>query len=178
MPTDSSRRQFLLHSATGVSAVWLAANWPALLAAADHAHTQTKSTSHKLEFFTPEEAAEVEAITARIIPSDETPGAREAGVVYFIDRALLTFARDQQKTYRDGLPALQAKTKTMFPLAKAFSTANPEEQDQVLRAIAENTGGGSFFETVRAHTVFGFLIDPDTRGNANGVGWKLIGRDR
>ena len=38
-------------------------------------------------------AAEIEAIAARIIPSDATPGAREAGVVYFIDRALSTRPR-------------------------------------------------------------------------------------
>jgi gluconate 2-dehydrogenase gamma chain len=190
MPTDSSRRQFLLHSATGVSAVWLSANWPSLLAAADHAHTQARSTSSKkLEFFTAEEATEVEAITARIIPSDETPGAREAGVVYFIDRALVTFAKDQQKTYRNGLPALQAQTKTMFPSVRSFSAASAEQQDEVLRSVAGHAGGSNyifgtgadsagFFETIRAHTICGFLVDPDTRGNPNGVGWKLIGRDR
>src|SRR2546430_14924722 len=145
MPTASSRRQFLLQSATGVSAVWLSANWPSLLAAADHAHVQANSAgSKKLEFFTPGDAAEVESIAARVIPSDETPGAREAGVVYFIDRALLTFAKDQQKTYRDGLPALQAQTKKMFPSVKSFSAASPEQQDEVLRSLAGHAGGGNF----------------------------------
>lgn len=190
MPTDSSRRQFLLQSATGVSAVWLSANWPSLLAAADHAHAQTKAASpKKLEFFTPAEAVEIESITACIIPTTDTPGAREAGVVYFIDRALLTFAKDQQKIYRDGLPALQAQTRKMFQSVKSFSGASPEQQDEVLRSLAGTPGGGNyifgtgadgagFFETVRAHTICGFLVDPDTRGNPNGVGWKLIGRDR
>jgi gluconate 2-dehydrogenase subunit 3-like protein len=189
MPTDSSRRQFLLQSATGVSAVWLSANWPSLLAAASHAHEQAKSAVHKLEFFTPEEAIEVEAISARIIPTDETPGARESGVLYFIDRALLTFAKDQQKTYRSGLPALQAQTRKMFPSVKSFSAASPEQQDEVLGSIVGNAAGGNyifgtgtdsagFFETIRAHTICGFLVDPDTRGNPNGVGWKLISRDR
>ena len=190
MPNDSSRRQFLLQSATGVSALWLSANWPSLLAAAEHAHEQSKSPSpKKFEFFTLAEAAQVAAVAARIIPSDDSPGAHEAGVVYFIDRALLTFAKDQQKTYREGLPALQAQTKKLFPDARSFSTATPEQQDEILRSISGPGGGGivivapgadgtSFFEVVRAHTVFGFLADPDTRGNPNGVGWKLIGRDR
>ena len=190
MPTDSSRRQFLLHSMTGLSGVWVSANWPALLAAADHAHRQANSPSPpKLEFFQPDEAVEVEAATARIIPTTDTPGARESGVVYFIDRALVTFAKDQQKTYREGLPALQAQTKKMFPSVKSFSAASPEQQDEVLRSIAGDAGGGNyifgtgadsagFFETVRAHTICGFLVDPDTRGNPNGIGWKLIGRDR
>ena len=65
-----------------------------MLAAATHARQAAAQSTgaYKFEFFTPEEAAEVEAIAARIIPTDETPGAREAGVIYFIDRALVTFA--------------------------------------------------------------------------------------
>jgi len=37
----------------------------------------------------------------------------------------------------------------------------------------------SFFETARVHTIMGFLIDPDSdkRGNRDGLGWKVIGRD-
>jgi gluconate 2-dehydrogenase gamma chain len=190
MPTDSSRRQFLLRTTTGLSAVWVSANWPALLAAADHAHRQANSPSpHKLEFFQPDEAVEIEAVAARIIPTDTTPGAREAGVVYFIDRALVTFAKDQQKFYRDGLPALQSLTRKMFPQLHKFSAAKPEQQDAILRSFGEPAQGfpnpfmsaadaTDFFETLRAHTIAGFLIDPDTRGNPNGVGWKLIGRDR
>jgi gluconate 2-dehydrogenase gamma chain len=190
MHMDSSRREFLLYSATGLSAVWLSANWPALVAAADHAHQQVKSGSpHKLEFFTPEEVAEIDAITARIIPTTDTPGARESGVAYFIDRALVTFAKDQQNLYRDGLPKLQALTQKMYPDVSKFSEATPEQQDEILRSFAPHAQGQpnpfgasrdvtSFFETLLAHTVAGFLIDPDTRGNPNGVGWKLIGRDR
>jgi gluconate 2-dehydrogenase gamma chain len=189
MPTDSSRRQFLLHTTTGLSAVWVSANWPALLAAADHAHHAKSAITHKLEFFQPDEAVEIEAVTARIIPTDDTPGAREAGVVYFIDRALVTFAKDQQKLYRDGLPALQSLTRKMFPDLRKFSEAEPEQQDAILHSFGEPAQGfpnpftaaadaTDFFETLRAHTIAGFLIDPDTRGNPNGVGWKLIGRDR
>jgi gluconate 2-dehydrogenase gamma chain len=190
MPTDSSRRQFLLHSMSGLSAVWVSTNWLALLSAADHARHQAKSPSpQKLEFFRPDEAVEVEAVTARIIPTDDTPGAREAAVVYFIDRALVTFAKDQQKLYRDGLAALQSLTRKMFPQIHKFSEAQPDQQDAVLRSFGEPAQGfpnpfmaaadaTNFFETLRAHTIAGFLIDPDTRGNPNGVGWKLIGRDR
>src|ERR1700691_2572680 len=48
-------------------------------------------------------AAEVEALAAQIIPSDDGPGAKEAGVIYFIDRALATFDQDQREIYRAGL---------------------------------------------------------------------------
>ena len=39
-------------------------------------------------FFDPHQHATVEAAMARIIPTDQTPGAREAGAVDFLDRYL------------------------------------------------------------------------------------------
>jgi gluconate 2-dehydrogenase gamma chain len=186
---ELNRRNFLLRTGTGLSAAWITANWPALLSAATHAHEAARAaTPPKFEFFTPEEAAEVEAITTRIIPTDETPGAREAGVVYFIDRALTTFATDEQKKYREGLPELQARVKEVFPSAAKFSGLTAEQQDQVLhsfdeggpatrRAFRPRPGAQDFFETVRVHAIQGFLIDPEFAGNRDGVGWKLIGRE-
>jgi gluconate 2-dehydrogenase gamma chain len=188
--TELNRRNFLLRAGTGLSAAWVTANWPALLSAAKHAHNSAKAaTPPKFEFFTPEEAAEIEAITARIIPTDDTPGAREAGVVYFIDHGLATFAADDQKTYREGLPDLQSRLEEMFPIASKFSALTAEQQDAVLHSFDEGTattrrtfrarpGAQNFFETLRQHTISGFLIDPDYGGNRDGVGWKLIGRER
>src|SRR5258708_18377482 len=126
MITDLSRRNFLTRAGGAVSAVWLSAHWPAIVAAAEHAHQAAKSaTPAKFQFFSPEQAVEIDAITARIIPSDETPGAREAGVVYFIDRALTTFASDDQKTYREGRPTLPAHGREPFPAVDKFSPATP-----------------------------------------------------
>jgi len=185
-----NRRNFLLRAGTGLSAAWVSANWPALLSAATHAHQAAKAVPPvKFEFFTPEEAVEIEAITARIIPTDEAPGAREAGVVYFIDRALVTFGTEDQKTYREGLPELHARVSEMFPIATKFSSLAAEQQDEVLRSFDEGgparrrafrarPGAQSFFDTLRQHTIAGFLIDPDFGGNHDGVGWKVIGRER
>ncbi len=189
MVDNLSRRDFLSRGSAAVSAVWLSAHWPAIVAAAEHAHQAAKSSApRKFQFFTPEEAVEIDAISARIIPSDETPGAREAGVVYFIDRALTTFAVDDQKTYREGLPSLQARVRELFPSVEKFSSATPEQQDQILHSLDEQTGparrhsrpGGassSFFQAIRVHTIVGFLVEPDSGGNRDGVGWKVIGRD-
>jgi gluconate 2-dehydrogenase gamma chain len=192
MDCKTSRRGFLSQSLTGISAAWISANWPAMLAAATHAHQAAQSASlAKFEFFSAEQAAEVDAISARIIPTTDTPGAREAGVVFFIDRALVTFAKDNQKAYAEGLPALHARVRELFPTIDKFSAATPEQQDQVLESLDEQSGGGgrrpfrpgagaqSFFETLRVHVVMGFLIDPesDKRGNRNGAGWKVIGRE-
>ena len=189
MIENLSRRDFLSRGGAAVSAVWLSAHWPAIVAASQHAHQASKSSSPpKFQFFTPEEAAEIDAISARIIPSDETPGAREAGVVYFIDRALATFAVDDQKTYREGLPGLQLRVRELFPALEKFSAATPEQQDQILHSLDEQTdsarrhsrssgASSSFFQAVRVHTIVGFLVDPDSGGNRDGVGWKVIGRE-
>ena len=190
MDSSLSRRRFLLQGASGLSAVWVSTHWSALLAASDHAHKAAQSAvAPKFEILTPEDAKEIDAITARIIPSDDTPGAREAGVVYFIDRGLSTFATEDQKTYREGLPELQARVTEMFPEVSKFSALTAEQQDDVLHSFDEQTQqqarrfrprpvAQNFFEAIRAHTIAGFLIDPDYGGNHDGAGWKVIGRER
>jgi gluconate 2-dehydrogenase gamma chain len=192
--TEFDRRQFLSKSLSALGAGWTAGHWPAILLAADHAHKAAASPEPQpWEFFTPEEAREVEAIASAIIPTDSTPGAREAGVVYFIDRALVTFAVDDQKTYRQGLPEIQKRVKELFPEASSFSRASSEQQEAVLESLDEagaknpprrprvgfRAGGAQpLFEVLRAHTLAGFLIDPesDRKGNRGGVGWTAIGR--
>jgi len=186
-----SRRLFLIHSVSCVSASWIATHWPAALAAAQHAHNSAHSAAPiRFEFFTPEMAAEVDAIAARIIPTNQTPGAREAGVVYFIDRALATFASADRKLYTEGMAELQARGREIFPDIDKFSAATAGQQDEILRALDKDPSssdqpfrprpsGQNFFETLRQHTIAGFLIDPDSdlRGNRGGVGWQVIGRD-
>ncbi len=127
---ELNRRSFLVRAGTGLSTAWMATHWPALLSAATHAHNAAKAAAPpKFEFLTPEEAVEVVAITSRLIPSDDSGGAKEAGVVYFIDRGLTTFDTDSQKTYREGLPELHARVTEMFPNAKKFSELKTDEQD-------------------------------------------------
>ena len=190
---EFDRRQFLSRSLSALGATFTVAHWPAVLAAAEHAHKAAASPdSLKFEFFTPAEAKEVEALSSCIIPSDGTPGAREAGVVYFIDRALVTFSSDDQKTYREGLPGIQTRLKELFPAATLFSAATAEQQQAVLESLDEaganaparrrpfraGSGAPPLFEVLRGHTIAGFLIDPesDRHGNRGGVGWTVIGR--
>jgi gluconate 2-dehydrogenase gamma chain len=169
---DISRRLFLIRSLAGVSAGWLLAKLPDIQAAQEHVHKASQTEAPlKFEFFTPEQAADVEAIAARIIPSDETPGAREARVVYFIDRALTTFDRQQQPLYIKGLKQLDARRRLMWSGRSSFAALGPEQQDKLLRRIEK----GKFFEAVRTHTVMGFLCDPGRGGNHDLAGWKLLG---
>jgi gluconate 2-dehydrogenase gamma chain len=194
--TELDRRKFLSQGFTALGATWTAAHWPAVLSAAEHAHKVVAfPENQKWEFFTPTEAKEVEAVASCIIPSDGTPGAREAGVVYFIDRALVTFSVDDQKTYREGLPELQKRVAELFPGVAAFSVASSDQQIAVLESLDESGSKAAaerpqrlryrpgpaqpLFETLRVHTIAGFLIDPeaDRKGNRGGVGWTLIGRE-
>lgn len=195
MEQSFSRRRFLAGGAQGLSVVWMSTHWPALLVAAEHArHAAQSAVAPKFDFFSAEEAREIDAIAARIIPSDGSPGAHEAGVVYFIDRGLTTFSVDDQNTYREGLPELQSRIAEMFQGKSKFSELTLEQQDEVLHTFDESEAGKSakparsnlrrrpgaqnFFETLRQHTIVGFLIDPDYGGNRDGAGWKVIGRER
>jgi gluconate 2-dehydrogenase gamma chain len=169
---SSSRRQFVIRSLSGIGSAWLTLHWPAILAARDHAHATAQADAQvALQFFSSEQAIEIEAATAQIIPSDETPGAREAKVVYFIDRALVTFERDKQPAYTQGLKDLENKTKSLFPQVDKFSSLSQAQQVKLLEAIEQT----EFFELLRMHTIIGFLARPEYGGNQGGVGWKLIG---
>ena len=167
-----SRRSVLVGSLSGLSSIWLATHWPGILAAQDHAHTVAESgRSATLEFFSPDQAAEIESMAAQIIPKDDTPGAREAGTIYFIDRALTTFDQDKQAAYKQGLKDLRAKTQELFPNADKFSELNSAQQVQVITAIEKT----AFFGQVRLHTIVGFFANPEYGGNQEKVGWNLIG---
>ena len=118
------------------TAAWVQAQWPAMVSAAQHAHEAVK-TQAGFKMLTPAEAREVEAISSRIIPTDDMPGAKEAGVVYFIDRALATFASESVSLYRNGLLELNHATAKMFPGVERFSAASEEQQDELLTELSK-----------------------------------------
>jgi gluconate 2-dehydrogenase gamma chain len=162
-----TRRDWILGSLA-------ASTWPAITSAQQHAHRAvTSGSTADLEHFDAATARDVAAIAARIIPSDDGPGATEAGAVYFIDRALKTFAADQQAAYRDGLVDLGARREKLFPGTASFASLTPSQQSRLLQSI-ETT---DFFALLRQHAVLAWLGSPEYGGNRNGVGWKYIGFD-
>ena len=188
---DFARREFLQLLGGTAGAVWLTAQWPAVVSAAQHAHEAAKAKQPTtFDVLTPDQARELDAITACIIPTTDTPGAREAGVVFFIDRALKTFASEDLPRYRQGLADFQKLTADTFPGVRSFSAASPEQQQKILTQLFAETdsqksasrlglppGATDFLQTIRFHTIFGFLVDPEGGGNRDFVGWKAIGRD-
>ena len=169
-----SRRAFLVETVSGLGAAWFATNYAGILEAEAYVEQAARSGQPvKFAFFSPEQAAEVEAMAAQIIPTDSTPGAREARVVNFIDRALVTFEEDRQEEYKEGLVELAAQTKKLYPNASKFSALTSDQQIQVLTAMEKSP----FFNLVRVHTISGFFANPVHGGNANKVGWKLVNFD-
>ena len=170
------RREFVGKSALFGTTFWLLCNVPrpnTLRAAA---------RSTQAVVFSEEEWRTVEAITARIIPTDHDPGAVEANCVNFIDKALANEDADLLPTYREGLPAVDRVAVERF--GATFVELEPDRQDQVLAAIASGQVSGwspasvtpeEFFETVRSHTIIGFLADPKYGGNRDHAGWKVVG---
>ncbi len=133
-----------------------------------------------LETLTAAEADILEAICARLIPSDENgPGAAEARAAHYIDRALTGPLRTSREAYAAGLAAIDvyAQASKGAPFAKLA----PREQDAVLTDLENNVATGfmpnaaTFFNLVRTHTIQGTFCDPYYGGNANFVGWDLIG---
>jgi gluconate 2-dehydrogenase gamma chain len=191
MKTDEiKRRDFLLRVGSVAGAAWIRTLWPAIMAAAEHAHQAAKSqTPGKFEVLTHEQARQVEAISSQIIPTDDLPGAHEAGVVYFIDRALKTFAKDSLPLYEKGILRLNQLASTKYPGTKSFADTTAEQQQELLIELTAKTNqaenrrsfspenGDDFFRTIRVHTIFGFLADPSAGGNRDYVGWKVAGRD-
>lgn len=133
-----------------------------------------------LETLTAAEADILEAIVARLIPTDENgPGAAEARAAYYIDRALTGPLRGSRATYADGLAALDvyAQASKGAPFAKLAAG----DQDAVLSDLERNVATGfspnaaAFFTLLRTHTIQGTFCDPYYGGNADFVGWDLIG---
>jgi gluconate 2-dehydrogenase gamma chain len=132
-----------------------------------------------LETLTAAEAATLDAIAARLIPSDDTgPGAREAQAMRYIDRALGGALAESREAYTMGLAAVDAHARASK--GAVFAQLPAADQDAVLRDLEVNKAAGfpggaaAFFNLVRAHTIQGTFGDPFYGGNAGFAGWDLI----
>jgi gluconate 2-dehydrogenase gamma chain len=137
-----------------------------------------------LQALTAAEADLLDAVVARLIPTDANgPGARDAQAVRYIDRALAGALAQSREAYRAGLAALDRYARSSR--GAAFTALSPTDQDSVLIDVETGAATGSgagfdgssgaFFTLVRAHTMQGTFGDPFYGGNANFVGWDLIG---
>jgi len=122
-------------------------------------------------FFTAAEARSVDAICEQIIPADTDPGARQAGVVNFIDLQLTKHHKRHQAAYRKGIAGVDAVSRKLF--GKPFAELPSEQQVEVLTDVENNDA--EFFGLIRAHTMQGFYGDPRHGGNRGAMSWKMLG---
>jgi gluconate 2-dehydrogenase gamma chain len=172
-PTKS-RRQFLAAGATLANAGWIAANWPSIAMAAEqagHMHGDAAPAPASLQVLSATEAAEVDAIANQIVPGGARPGARDARVVYFIDRALGSFFAAELAEFRKGLADFQQAYASHSSTTAPFSAAGDARQVAWLHEV-ETT---AFFATVRRLTLLGLVAMPKYGGNHDKAGWKLLG---
>jgi gluconate 2-dehydrogenase gamma chain len=187
---DVARREFLTGAALGAGVVASAG----LLAEAS-AETQAQHTAADAPapicangngaghgaFFNDADAETVAAFTERLMPgAPDKPGARDAGVLNYIDLALAGAYADLQDFYRRGLTQLDAYCRKSH--GKPFARLAAAQQDGVIKALEEDKvsefawpAAQAFFNTVRTHTMEGMFADPIYGGNKDFAGWRLVG---
>jgi len=167
-PHDLSRRFFLQQSAGVAGATWARVALPGLAVISQAACT-ARDEQVAFVILQQDEAIELEAIAARIIPTTDTAGAREAGVVHFFDQSFGTFNAPMLPMLRGGLQKLQAG----IDGGRKFSELSDDEQD----ALLEQNQNTPFFGFIRMMTFAGFFGMSKYGGNKDGIGWKLMGMD-
>lgn len=121
---------------------------------------QIRPAAYTPIFFTPAEYTLIETLTSLIVPTDDTPGAREAGVSEFVD---LMVSRDPelQRDFRSGLRWLnlhsrKSQGREFLMLAPAQQTAFLEPLAYKKKFRPGEEPGRKFFTLIREYTVMGF----------------------
>ncbi|HLE25526.1 MAG TPA: gluconate 2-dehydrogenase subunit 3 family protein [Thermodesulfobacteriota bacterium] len=141
-----------------------------------------KLLKDKFKFFTPYQATVIEEVTSLIIPSDNSPGAREAGVVFVIDNSMSENNR-LQTLYLQGIEWLDLMSK-MLSGENSFLDLNQDEMIEILniadqkksllykeanipRVDRDKNIGSLFFDNLVRQT-FNIFYTSD-------LGWKVVG---
>ena len=187
---DATRRTFLVRAAAGAGAVAGAGLVPDAYAQNPEQHeaanaqppTQPRSSGNEHgAFLNHDDAATIVAFTERLMPgAPGKPGARDAGVLNYIDLALSGAYADLQDFYRRGLAQLDAYCRKTYN--EPFVRLEAARQDQVIMSLEEGRATGftwptaqEFFDTIRTHTMEGMFADPVYGGNKDFAGWRLVG---
>lgn len=165
----AGRRSFLA-GASGALAAFAALDWRQVALAAEHAHAAAESPDPVLANLSQAQAALLDAISSRIVPTDDLPGAHEAGVVYFIDHALGSFFAPQRADFLQGLADFEAGAAAAHA-GTAFIELDAQAQDAHLTSIEATP----FFGLLRTWTIYGLLASSKYGGNRGLVGWKIAG---
>jgi hypothetical protein len=160
---ELDRRTLLKLGTTAAVSALLSAATPALLAA-----SEANRDAGQFQHLTPAAARTLEAVTARILPTTDTPGAREAGAVWFIDAMGGGTLKRVMPDLADGAAALDSAS------GGSFAALTESEQDAQLRAIED----GEFFALMHMLTLAGTFTMSRHGGNRGEVGWDILGFQR
>jgi len=169
---ELTRRTFLQGSGTLVGSTLMRAGVPAFTAVSQAA-CSARDEGAAFENITDTEARELLAIASRILPTTDTPGAREAGVIWFFDKTYGSVFADYLAGDRNRLAEFQAGVAAAYPGARLFSDLDESDQDSYLTSRQDT----EFFESVRFKTLAGVFGMNSWGGNQDDVGWKLVGMD-
>jgi gluconate 2-dehydrogenase gamma chain len=186
-PRIISRRDILrragLAGAAAVAApagVLASAAAPATAEPLEPAQAAAAPRREAFENLSAAEAELLDAIVDRLIPSDaQGPGAREARVVHYIDRALGGALASSRPAYAAGLASLDRYATSSR--GKRFLDLPDTDKDSVLIDVETGAATGftrssaQFFALMLNHTRQGMFGDPYYGGNANFIGWDLLG---
>ena len=126
----------------------------------------------------------LDALTQMIVPSDENgPGAAEARVIVYIDRALAAHRADSKDSYIAGLAAFDLYCEDT--LKSRFVDLTVRQRRRALMGIDRRRspkswprespiGAREFLRMIVTHTMEGMFCDPSYGGNYREAGWKLI----
>ena len=169
---ELTRRTFLQGSGTLVGSTLMRAGVPAFTAVSQAA-CSARDEGAAFENITDTEARELLAIASRILPTTDTPGAREAGVIWFFDKTYGSVFADYLAGDRNRLAEFQAGVAAAYPGARLFSDLDESDQDSYLTSRQDT----EFFESMRFRTLAGAFGMNSWGGNQDDVGWKLVGMD-
>jgi gluconate 2-dehydrogenase gamma chain len=135
-------------------------------------------------FITEQESILLDALAEQIIPTDEWPGGRDAGVTNFIDKQLTGSYIRYQEIYRKGLMAIQESSKAKYQ--KRFEELFWDEQTLFLKTMEAGKMAGKiwekgfdrqFFGLIRNHSMQGFYGSPRHGGNKSNISYKMLKLD-
>ena len=167
-----TRRDFLASSAALLGGSWLSIQLPMLGELAAWARTAAVE-QQAFTILTPAEARTMDAFASQIIPSDPTsPGAKEAGAIWFIDRALgAGYFPEFREPIKAGAADLDARARRRRRGVASFADLSAGDQIRVMRQVEE----APFFFMGRMLSVMGVLADPRHGGNRDHASSKILG---
>ncbi len=114
---------------------------------------QPTGKPYKIQFFKKSEYIVITSLTERIIPTDDSPGAREAGVAEFIDYLMFYDNAGVQAGMRKVAADTDRISQEMHK--SPFVKLSTEKQDEVIAAMM--SGEKQSFDLIRNYTVMGYF---------------------